>query len=91
MAGSLAGITAQFLTYPLDLARAQMAVTDKNTSLREIFVKIYQNEGIIAFYRGITPTILGVIPYAGCSFYFYDTLKNKFASKCNSIIKCEKN
>lgn len=29
LAGSLAGITSQSLTYPLDLARARMAVTDK--------------------------------------------------------------
>lgn len=29
MAGSLAGITSQTMTYPLDLARARMAVTNK--------------------------------------------------------------
>lgn len=34
VAGSLAGITSQSLTYPLDLARARMAVTDKYTGYR---------------------------------------------------------
>lgn len=34
MAGSLAGITSQSLTYPLDLARARMAVTDKYTGYK---------------------------------------------------------
>jgi solute carrier family 25, member 42 len=34
MAGSLAGITSQSLTYPLDLARARMAVTDKYSGYR---------------------------------------------------------
>ena len=29
LAGSLAGITSQSLTYPLDLARARMAITNK--------------------------------------------------------------
>lgn len=29
LAGSLAGITSQGVTYPLDLARARMAITDK--------------------------------------------------------------
>lgn len=29
LAGSLAGITSQSVTYPLDLARARMAITDK--------------------------------------------------------------
>ena len=37
-AGSLAGVTSQSLTYPLDLARARMAVTEKDTykSLRQV-------------------------------------------------------
>lgn len=34
IAGSLAGITSQSLTYPLDLARARMAVTDKYTGYK---------------------------------------------------------
>ena len=83
LAGALAGTTSQAMTYPLDLARAQMAVTQKEeySSLRHVFVQIYRKEGIAAFYHGFTPTILGVIPYAGCSFFFYDTIKNFFAGK----------
>lgn len=30
LSGSLAGVTSQTLTYPLDLARARMAVTTKD-------------------------------------------------------------
>lgn len=37
------------------------------------------------------PTILGVIPYAGVSFFTYDTLKNTYTSKyfspgCNLLL-----
>lgn len=32
-------------------------------------------------YRGFTPTILGVIPYAGLSFFTYETLKKVHAGK----------
>lgn len=84
LAGSLAGITSQSLTYPLDLARARMAVTDKYSgykSLREVFVKICHCEGPRTLYRGYWATILGVIPYAGMSFFTYDTLKNEYYSK----------
>lgn len=82
-AGSLAGVTSQGLTYPLDLARARMAVTHKDEykTLRQVFVRIYRGEGVLAFYRGFTATILGVIPYAGCSFFTYDTLKNLLAGE----------
>lgn len=80
VAGSLAGVTSQSLTYPLDMARARMAVTQKAeySTLRQVFVQIYRNEGVLAFYRGFFATILGVIPYAGCSFFTYDSLKNYF-------------
>lgn len=80
IAGSLAGVTSQSLTYPLDLARARMAVTQKDdyATLRQVFVKIYQEEGLRTFYRGYIPTILGVIPYAGVSFFTYETLKRLY-------------
>ncbi|XP_055616712.1 mitochondrial coenzyme A transporter SLC25A42 [Toxorhynchites rutilus septentrionalis] len=84
LAGSLAGITSQSLTYPLDLARARMAVTDKYSgyrTLREVFVKIWQCEGPRTFYRGYWATIMGVIPYAGTSFFTYDTLKKEYGKR----------
>ncbi|KAG7200990.1 hypothetical protein KM043_003346 [Ampulex compressa] len=78
LAGSLAGVTSQSLTYPLDLMRARMAVTQKTEykTLRQVFSRIYAEEGILAYYRGLTPTLLGVVPYAGCSFFTYDFLRN---------------
>ncbi|XP_066581913.1 mitochondrial coenzyme A transporter SLC25A42 [Prorops nasuta] len=78
LAGSLAGVTSQSMTYPLDLVRARMAVTEKSEyrTLRQVFTRIYRQEGLMAFYRGFLATILGVIPYAGCSFFTYGTLKN---------------
>ncbi|XP_031843978.1 dephosphocoenzyme A carrier isoform X2 [Nomia melanderi] len=78
LAGALAGITSQGATYPLDLMRARMAVTQKAEykTLRQVFVRIYMEEGILAYYRGFTATLLGVIPYAGCSFFTYDLLRH---------------
>ncbi|XP_045625278.1 mitochondrial coenzyme A transporter SLC25A42 isoform X2 [Procambarus clarkii] len=85
LAGSLAGVTSQFLTYPLDMARARMAVTHKDTysSLKQVFVKIWKNEGPFTLYRGLTPTLLGVIPYAGTSFCIYGTLKEHHKAYSN--------
>ncbi|XP_037030471.1 mitochondrial coenzyme A transporter SLC25A42 [Bradysia coprophila] len=81
LAGSLAGITSQSLTYPLDLARARMAVTDKYTgykTLRQVFIRIWIDEGPQTLLRGYWATLLGVIPYAGASFFTYETLKKKY-------------
>ncbi|KAJ9601825.1 hypothetical protein L9F63_000007, partial [Diploptera punctata] len=77
LAGSLAGVTSQSLTYPLDLARARMAVThkEKYRTLREVFVKIWHEEGPRTFYRGYFPTILGVIPYAGVIYFMHSLVE----------------
>lgn len=38
---------------------------------------MWREEKPRAFYKGFTPTILGVIPYAGVSFCTFETLKIK--------------
>uniref|UniRef100_A0A8C9UF33 Solute carrier family 25 member 42 n=1 Tax=Serinus canaria TaxID=9135 RepID=A0A8C9UF33_SERCA len=83
IAGSLAGTTAAMLTYPLDMVRARMAVTPKEmySSIVHVFIRISREEGLKTLYRGFTPTILGVIPYAGLSFFTYETLKKVHAGK----------
>ncbi|XP_042297611.1 mitochondrial coenzyme A transporter SLC25A42 [Sceloporus undulatus] len=81
IAGSLAGTTAAMLTYPLDLVRARMAVTPKEmySNIVHVFIRISQEEGLKTLYRGFAPTILGVIPYAGLSFFTFETLKKLHA------------
>ncbi|XP_077302758.1 dephosphocoenzyme A carrier [Arctopsyche grandis] len=83
LSGSLAGITSQSLTYPLDLARARMAVTShfEYKSLWHVFTKMWHREGWTTLYRGYWPTILGVIPYAGVSFFTYDSLKHFYEDR----------
>ncbi|KAJ8270084.1 hypothetical protein GJAV_G00110140 [Gymnothorax javanicus] len=83
LAGSLAGTTAAMLTYPLDMVRARMAVTPKEmySNIMHVFVRISREEGLKTLYRGFTPTILGVVPYAGLSFFTYETLKKLHAER----------
>ncbi|XP_061099274.1 mitochondrial coenzyme A transporter SLC25A42 [Conger conger] len=77
VAGSLAGMTATLLTYPLDMVRARMAVTPKEmySNIAQVFRRISREEGLRTLYRGFLPTILGVVPYAGLSFFTYETFK----------------
>ena len=52
LAGSLAGATSQSATYPLDLARARMAVADY-PSLRAVFRQVLREEGLTSLYRSV--------------------------------------
>ncbi|XP_031556736.1 mitochondrial coenzyme A transporter SLC25A42-like [Actinia tenebrosa] len=85
IAGSLAGITAALLTYPLDMVRARLAISQKQkyTGLINAFVRIYEQEGIRTFYRGYVPTLIGIVPYAGISFFTYETCKKLFSEHFN--------
>ena len=75
-------MTATTLTYPLDMIRARMAITksegNKRLSLLNISRIIVKEEGLFTLYRGLLPTVFGVLPYAGCSFFTYETLKDKY-------------
>lgn len=86
IAGSLAGVTAGSLTYPLDRARAVMAVTNvgEYKNLLDVFKRTFRDEGYRAMYRGFAPTIIGVIPYAGVSFLTYEKLKGMWLQKKSS-------
>uniref|UniRef100_A0A1B6LWF8 Graves disease carrier protein n=1 Tax=Graphocephala atropunctata TaxID=36148 RepID=A0A1B6LWF8_9HEMI len=80
LAGSGAGVTAVLFTYPLDTIRARLAfqVTGEHvyTGIVHTGVCMYQQEGgVRALYRGLVPTICGMIPYAGFSFYCFEMLK----------------
>jgi len=77
VSGSLAGVTAQSLTYPLDMARARLAVSNKTKykNLTDTFKKIIKREGVFTLYKGYIPTMMGVIPYAGFSFFTYESCK----------------
>ncbi|XP_029103241.1 graves disease carrier protein-like isoform X1 [Scleropages formosus] len=81
MAGSMAGITAVICTYPLDVVRVRLAFQVKGehryTGIFNAFQTIYKKEGgVSGFYRGLVPTIMGMAPYAGFSFFTYGTLKS---------------
>ncbi|KAG1665863.1 Graves disease carrier protein [Nymphon striatum] len=86
MAGSLAGVTAATATYPLDVVRARFAfqVTGEHmySGIFNTLSTMFKKEGgIRGLYRGFSPTFIGMIPYAGLSFYCFDWLKKLLLSK----------
>ncbi|KAI9187856.1 coenzyme A transporter [Blastocladiella emersonii ATCC 22665] len=87
-AGSLAGVTSVFMTYPLEVVRVRLAFSNDPHSLRALLGKMYRERPHVGahlpvlgqlsnFYRGFLPTVYGMIPYAGVSFMVYDLAKQR--------------
>ncbi|CAN7991608.1 unnamed protein product [Ixodes pacificus] len=80
VAGSCAGVTAAVTTYPLDMVRARLAFQVNGqhvySGIVHTVTSIVRTEGgVRALYKGLAPTVLGMVPYAGLSFYVFERLK----------------
>mmetsp|Transcript_32207 Transcript_32207/g.63766 ORF Transcript_32207/g.63766 Transcript_32207/m.63766 type:complete len:337 (+) Transcript_32207:40-1050(+) len=75
-AGGMAGITASACTYPLDFVRGRISGkmvdaatgTKHYTGIWNTVVLTVRDEGFLALYRGVTPTLIGAVPYEGIKF-----------------------
>ncbi|XP_024971715.1 calcium-binding mitochondrial carrier protein SCaMC-1-like isoform X4 [Cynara cardunculus var. scolymus] len=79
LAGGMAGAVAQTAIYPMDLVKTRLQTfvsgNGKVPSLGKLSKDIWVQEGPRAFYRGIVPSLFGIIPYAGIDLAAYETLK----------------
>ncbi|GJZ77759.1 calcium-binding mitochondrial carrier protein SCaMC-1-like protein isoform X1, partial [Tanacetum coccineum] len=79
LAGGMAGAVAQTAIYPMDLVKTRLQTyvceVGKVPSLSKLSKDIWVQEGPRAFYKGIIPSLLGIVPYAGIDLAVYESLK----------------
>ncbi|KAG8638572.1 calcium-dependent mitochondrial ATP-magnesium/phosphate carrier protein 2 isoform X2 [Manihot esculenta] len=77
-AGGMAGAVAQTAIYPLDLVKTRLQICEGGNApkLGTLTKNIWIQEGPRAFYKGLVPSLLGIIPYAGIDLAAYETLKD---------------
>lgn len=78
--GACAGLTASTLVYPLDLMRTRMTVNvlSSHMTLSECGKTLYQQGGVLGFYKGITATWPGIMLYLGCNFAIFNHVRTWF-------------
>lgn len=83
--GAGAGIIAMTSVYPLDMVRGRLTVqagtVHQYNGMMDATRKIIQHEGVGSLYKGLLPSVIGVIPYVGLNFAVYETLKDMLAAK----------
>eukprot|EP00955_Chlamydomonas_euryale_P048137 353880-Chlamydomonas_euryale.AAC.17 len=67
----------QGLLYPLDTIRTRLAVcsSGRYKGIWQTARRIYMEEGAAAFYRGLLPSMIGILPYAGVDICVFEVLK----------------
>jgi solute carrier family 25 (mitochondrial phosphate transporter), member 23/24/25/41 len=78
IAGGLAGGVTLALTYPLEFIRGRLTVQteDKYRSLSHAFRSVVRKEGVLTLYKGLWPSLLGIVPYVGMDFAAFYTFKS---------------
>ncbi|KAK6118314.1 hypothetical protein DH2020_047885 [Rehmannia glutinosa] len=76
LAGSAAGGTAIVDTRgTVQHGLRQFNLNPSYSGIRNVIERVYKEGGPRALYRGIGPTLIGILPYAGLKFYVYEELK----------------
>ncbi|KPI85932.1 Mitochondrial carrier protein-like protein [Leptomonas seymouri] len=74
--GSIAGLGAQGILYPLEVVKTRAVVSRSNEyrgGVREIIHQGYRTGGIMEFYRGFAPNMVGIVVYRGLEMGLYST------------------
>lgn len=79
--GGLSAGTATLTVHPVDVLRTRLAAQGEPkiySNLREAIRTMYRTEGPFVFYKGLTPTVIAIFPYAGLQFSCYRSLKRAY-------------
>ena len=96
-AGGMSGMSASLLTYPLDFCRGRisgkLATTTGHKQYRGIVHTLsltIKDEGMFAIYKGITPTLLGAMPYEGIKFGTVGVLETLYPASAGDDLPLRK-
>lgn len=56
---------------------AGLRVQPAYSGIKDVLTNVYKEGGIRALYRGVGPTLTGILPYAGLKFYIYEEFKSR--------------
>ncbi|KAF7814643.1 putative mitochondrial adenine nucleotide transporter BTL1 [Senna tora] len=84
VAGAAAGVVSTLVCHPLEVLKDRLTVNPQAyPNLGVAVSKIYKDGGVSAFYAGISPTLIGMLPYSTCYYFMYETMKKSYCQSKN--------
>ncbi|RLN87815.1 hypothetical protein BBJ28_00008062 [Nothophytophthora sp. Chile5] len=82
--GAVGGMTAALITSPLEVVKTRLQIRGGSGSFGTqttfgVMRSIGKSESVLGLWRGITPTLIGVMPARAVYFGAYSTFKEKFS------------
>ncbi|KAG9291157.1 hypothetical protein G9A89_013029 [Geosiphon pyriformis] len=97
LAGGIAGLMSQFIIYPLETLKTRLMSSAgmgspslKGSLLLRTAKDMWNIQGTRTFYKGLTPAMIGVFPYAAIDMSIYESLKmayRKWEEKRDTVKK----
>lgn len=97
VSGAISGVFSSIIVCPLDVVktRLQLKLTNHNINKKVIayrgfydtFLRIWYEEGIRGFYRGLGPLVIGYFPSWAIYFTIYERCKNIYSQSYDSQSK----
>ena len=80
--GMLTGATEPLITTPFNFVNYRMQLPDWGyRGVRDCVSRVYQKEGLTAFWSGLTPTIVRNSVHGGCMWYSIPLLESKLSDE----------
>lgn len=79
--GSFTGVTASFLTYPLDLVKTYLTVNTDNANKINFIEQgriIVRQNGVLGLYKGLGSSLIGIGPFIGVKMSSFDWMMATF-------------
>mmetsp|Transcript_38317 Transcript_38317/g.108346 ORF Transcript_38317/g.108346 Transcript_38317/m.108346 type:complete len:376 (+) Transcript_38317:180-1307(+) len=76
VAGACAGMFSTVLTYPLDSIRLRLAVDPSVNGMGAAARVLVKEGGVVALYRGVGTSMLGIAPYLALELAAFDMIPN---------------
>ena len=76
LSGGLAGTVASTITCPLEVVKTQLQSSGSGKTVSSVVSAVYKADGWRGFWRGLPPTLLGIIPSRATYFWAYSTSKS---------------